>query len=162
MQFLIPLLLGILIGGSVGIQYEKDQQADILGSRQELSYFEQNTPHKKYHFTEEEFILVKGEAFAEGLEHAKQRCETGEIETQYTKQQCLSYGYSPTRLHTCPNQKTADDFEYLCNNRHSDGYAQCLRDFKMEFSWLFEGENPLVKNSVLKKKIDALEASSYQ
>ena len=30
----------------------------------------------------------------------------------------------------------------------------------MEFSWLFEGETPLVKNSVLKQKLDALESVS--
>ena len=163
MRFLLSLLLGMFAGGG-GVYYaihdvvEMDQK-DVLKGDLLVSY-QENTPQKKYHFTEEEFVLEKGAAFAEGVERTKQRCASGEVETKYTKQQCLSYGYSPTRLHTCPDQKTADDFEYLCNNRHSDGYAQCLLDFKMEFSWLFEGETPLVKNSVLKQKLDALESVS--
>lgn len=156
MQTIIPLVIGLLLGGSAGVYYEKDNHEDILGI-DELVKYEEDTPEKKYHFTEEEFILIKGEVFAEGVEHTKLRCANGEVETKYTKQQCLTYGYSPTRLHMCPSQKTADDFQYLCNDRHSDGYARCLRDFTMEFSWLFQGHNPLVKNSVMKQKIDAME-----
>ena len=51
------------------------------------------------------------------------------IEHTLTRQECLSYGYSPTRLHTCPGEHTANDFDYLCNNHHTNGYAKCMNDF---------------------------------
>ena len=53
------------------------------------------------------------------------------------RQNCLSAGYSPNALHVCPAQKTADDFEYLCNDRYTDGiqdgldkgFANCMKHF---------------------------------
>ncbi len=104
---------------------------------------------------EERLVILKGEVFIDGYNVAKEKCEAGDIETEYTRQQCLDYGYSPKRLHTCPGQKTADDFEYLCNDKHSSGYAQCLKDFKAELGWILNVP-ALIKNEEFRRKIEAM------
>ena len=78
--------------------------------------------------TAEEWKVEYERVITDGLT-AADRHYREEIEHTLTRQECLSYGYSPTRLHTCPGDHTADDFDYLCNNKYTDGYADCMSDF---------------------------------
>ena len=105
--------------------------------------------------SEEELVVLKGEAFVDGYNAAKEKCKGGDIETKYTRQQCLDYGYVPKRLYTCPSKSTAADFEYLCNDKHSAGYAQCLSDFRTELGWILNVPD-LIKNDEFRQKIESM------
>jgi hypothetical protein len=155
MKKAIEILIIFSLGSFCGIFFTVQNQPDYKQSFDAKKSKVEVTKEGKYCFTDETLMVQQGKSFAEGYNDAKTKCESGDIKTQYIRQQCLDYGYSPTDLHVCPGQKIANDFDYLCNDKHSKGYGECLALYKGKLNWVLNDPS-LMTHEKLKQTMTEL------